>query len=83
MALLPPPAARPQPKTTLSIRIEGSMRDLLDRYCEFAACGRQHVVHEALRFTFQQDSEFQHWLETHRQDAGQAGLEPAGGGRST
>jgi len=39
------------------------MRELLDCYCEFAGCGRQHVVHEALRFTFQQDGEFQRWLE--------------------
>jgi hypothetical protein len=63
LALLPPPAARPIPKTTLSVRIENSMRELLDCYCEFAGCGRQHVVHEALRFTFQQDGEFQRWLE--------------------
>ena len=64
MSLLPPPAARPQPKTTLSIRIESAMRDLLDQYCEFAGCGRQHVIYEALRFTFQQDGEFQQWLES-------------------
>ena len=64
MALLPPPAARPLPKTTLSIRIESSMRDLVDQYCEFAGCGRQHVVYEALRFAFQQDTDFQQWLES-------------------
>lgn len=72
MALLPPPAARPLPKTTLSVRIENSMRELLDRYCEFAGCGRQHVVYEALRFTFQQDSDFQHWLENHGETSGQS-----------
>ncbi len=63
MALLPPPAVRPQPKTTLSIRIDRATLDLLDRYCEFAACGRQHIVQEALRLAFEQDREFQRWLK--------------------
>lgn len=61
--LLPSPDPRPAPKPTLSIRIEPSLRDLLDKYCEFALCGRQHIVQEALKMIFQQDADFQHWLE--------------------
>ena len=63
MALLPSPEPRPAPKPTLSIRIESTLRDLLDRYCEFARCGRQHIVQEALKLAFEQDTDFQHWLE--------------------
>ena len=66
MALLPSPEPRPAPKPTLSIRIEATLRDLLDRYCEFARCGRQHIVQEALKLAFEQDIDFQRWLEVRR-----------------
>ena len=69
MALLRSPEPRPRPKTTLSIRIEVTLRGLLDRYCEFAKCGRQHIVQEALKLAFEQDAEFQHWLEAGRETA--------------
>ena len=64
LALLPPPEPRPTPKPTLSVRIDTDLRDLLDRYCEFARCGRQHVVQEALKMAFRQDADFQRWLES-------------------
>jgi len=66
VALLPSPDPRPEPKPTLSIRIEITMRDLLDSYCEFAQCGRPHIIQEALRLAFQQDTDFQRWLEMRR-----------------
>jgi hypothetical protein len=39
--------------------MEPSLRDLLDEYCAFAKCGREHVVAESLRRTFETDREFQ------------------------
>ena len=53
--------------------MDGSMRDLLDLYCDFARCGRQHVVQEALSLAFQQDTEFQRWLQTRGVRTGIAG----------
>jgi hypothetical protein len=34
---------------------------MLDEYCQFAQCGREHVVAESLRRIFEQDLEFQIW----------------------
>ncbi len=55
------PEMRRTPKITLSTRIDVSLRSLLDAYCEFAQCGREHIVAESLRRTFEQDIEFQTW----------------------
>jgi hypothetical protein len=49
----------------LSIRLDVSLRELLDEYCRFAQCGREHVVSESLRRTFEQDYEFQQWRTRH------------------
>jgi hypothetical protein len=49
------------PKITLSTRIDVSLRVLLDEYCQFAQCGREHIVSESLRRIFEQDTEFQAW----------------------
>jgi CheY-like chemotaxis protein len=49
------------PKITLSTRIDVSLRVMLDEHCQFAQCGREHIVSESLRRTFQQDAEFQAW----------------------
>jgi hypothetical protein len=52
---------RRKPKITLSTRVDASLRSLLDEYCQFAQCGREHIVSESLRRTFDQDIEFQAW----------------------
>jgi hypothetical protein len=61
------------PKITLSTRIDVSLRVLLDEYCQFAQCGREHIVAESLRRTFEQDTEFQAW-RTHAARAVAAGI---------
>jgi hypothetical protein len=53
------------PKITLSTRLDASLRDILDEYCRFAQCGREHVVAESLRRTFEQDYDFQKWRSRH------------------
>lgn len=55
------PRTRRAPKITLSTRVDVSLRSLLDEYCQFAQCGREHIVAESLRRTFEQDTEFQTW----------------------
>jgi hypothetical protein len=55
------PQLRRAPKITLSTRVDASLRSLLDEYCQFARCGREHIVAESLRRTFEQDMEFQAW----------------------
>lgn len=51
------------PKETLSIRLEPRVKQMLDAYCSFVECGRQHIVEQALLYTFQQDAEFQRWRQ--------------------
>jgi hypothetical protein len=60
------PPARRAPKITLSTRIDASLRSVLDEYCQFAQCGREHVVAESLRRIFEQDREFQAWRNRSR-----------------
>lgn len=64
MPVIAPPRRR-VPKITLSTRLDASLRELLDEYCRFAQCGREHVVSESLRRTFEQDYEFQKWRSRH------------------
>jgi hypothetical protein len=62
LAFITPPIRR-SPKVTLSTRIDAELREVLDDYCQFAQCGREHVVAESLRRTFEQDDEFRQWKE--------------------
>jgi hypothetical protein len=50
------------PKGTLSVRVEETVKEQLDLYCNFMQCGRQHVVDQALRLLFERDADFQAWL---------------------
>ena len=54
----------PTVKANVSVRISSTTLQLLDRYCEFIHSGRAHVIEQALLYTFDQDAEFQQWLET-------------------
>jgi hypothetical protein len=45
--------------------LDASLREILDEYCRFAQCGREHVVSESLRRTFEQDYDFQKWRSRH------------------
>ena len=65
MPVIAPPARR-LPKVILSTRIDESLRALLDEYCQFAHYGREHIVAESLRHTFEQDTEFQIWRKRRR-----------------
>jgi hypothetical protein len=65
MSLIEKPRKR-QPKDPVSIRMEAEVKKLLDEYCSFIECGRQHVVKQALLYTFEQDADFQQWRE-HKQ----------------
>ena len=62
MSLIKKPTKR-EPKHPLSIRMEVEVKTLLDEYCSFIDCGRQHVVKQALLYAFQQDGDFQLWRE--------------------
>lgn len=64
MPVITPPSRR-VPKITLSTRLDASLREVLDEYCRFAQCGREHVVSESLRRTFEQDYDFQKWRSRH------------------
>jgi hypothetical protein len=55
------PRTRRAPKITLSTRVDISLRVPLDEYCQFAQCGREHIVSESLPRTFEQDAEFLAW----------------------
>lgn len=61
MSIIPPEPKR-EPKRTLSIRLSTKALALLEQYCQFAKCGRQHVVEQSLLYTFEQDAAFQRWL---------------------
>jgi metal-responsive CopG/Arc/MetJ family transcriptional regulator len=62
MPLLPT-AAKRIPKETLSVRLDPSLIEKLDEYCEFIGNGRQDVIQNALTYIFDQDNEFHTWAQ--------------------
>ncbi len=67
MAILKAPPRQPK-NASIQLRVEEELKFKLDRYAEFIGANTSYVVSEALRFLFQKDQEFKHWLAQYKQD---------------
>jgi predicted transcriptional regulator len=55
---------KPPKNETLQLRIEGDMKQRLEKYAEFIDSTESYVVSEALKLIFRKDDEFRKWLES-------------------
>ncbi len=51
-------------REAVTVKLEKSTVEQLRLYAEFIDSTQEHVVNEALSFTFRKDKEFQDWLES-------------------
>ena len=64
MALLKAPSKQPK-TTTLQVRLEEEVRNILNKCAEFIDANASYVVSEALKLLFKKDEEFKRWLGQH------------------
>ncbi len=57
MALLKAPSKQPK-TTTLQVRLEEEVRNILNKYAEFIDANASYVVSESLKLLFRRDDEF-------------------------
>lgn len=50
-------------RETASYKLDRSTIELVRLYAEFIGSPQEHVVNEALVYTFRKDREFKHWLK--------------------
>jgi predicted transcriptional regulator len=59
-----PAQPQPEPKDTLSLRLDCVLHERLKQYCEFIQSPRDYVIGQALQQLFRKDREFAAWSES-------------------
>lgn len=60
---------RKQAKNQIKTSIESDVQDSLRAYCRYSGATSDQVVSGALKFLFQNDTEFKPWYEAHKNDS--------------
>ncbi len=60
MSIIKAPPKQPK-SVTVQARVEGAIKDQLDRYAEFIGSTPSYVITEALKDLFRRDKEFKAW----------------------
>ena len=81
MALLKAPSKQPK-TTTLQVRLEEEVRNILNKYAEFIDANASYVVSEALKLLFKKDEEFKRWLGQHASNHKQEQIQGEAGTRT-
>ena len=55
-------------KERIDIKLEHSVLERLDRYCQYMESDRDYVIGTVLRIVFKKDKSFAEWLRLHDKD---------------